>query len=450
MKFIDLFAGLGGFHLGLSELGHECVFASEINKNLREIYSKNFPSTTIAGDITKVDVNKIGDHSILTAGFPCQPFSRAGLRKGFNDKNKGNLFFEIMKIINKYNPEYIILENVETLLRHGGNIKLNKLKNSINTEGETFRTIREMLEKKKYSRGRYEVACQILSPHEFGIPQHRRRLFIVARLRSKGGLKHFEWPNKHDLSKTSIHNEFFKLDKNITDEELNFIKLTKDEKKIFTTWKYFVENFPKNKNLPSFPIWSHEWGATYDYKEKTPYYSSLKELQNKHGMYGQRILSNNKQEILDKYIPRYSQQKTEKFPSWKIRYIEQNRNFYQDNKYYLDKFKSKILNFEFSYQKFEWACKGEKHTFNDKIIQFRQSGLRVSRNRWFPALTTISTQRPYMPFANRKMTVNELSQLQSLQKLKYKPEFNNGAKTAYGNAVNSKIVELIAKNLIIK
>ena len=81
MKFIDLFAGLGGFHLGLEQLGHECVFASEINKNLREIYSKNFPSTKIYGDITKIDINKIGNHNILTAGFPCQPFSRAWIEK---------------------------------------------------------------------------------------------------------------------------------------------------------------------------------------------------------------------------------------------------------------------------------------------------------------------------------------------------------------------------------
>ena len=182
-----------------------------VDSSSGEVYR---PSTKISGDITKVDINKIGDHSILTAGFPCQPFSRAGLRKGFGDENKGNLFFEIMKIINKYHPEYIILENVETLVKHGGNVKKNKLQNSINVEGETFRTIREMLEKKKHSRGRYEVACQILSPHEFGIPQHRRRLFIVARLRSKGGLKHFRWPEKKDLSKTSIHNGYFKIDKN--------------------------------------------------------------------------------------------------------------------------------------------------------------------------------------------------------------------------------------------
>lgn len=450
MKFIDLFAGLGGFHLGLEQLGHECIFASEINKNLRDIYSKNFPKTKIFGDITKVDINEIGHHSILTAGFPCQPFSRAGLRKGFEDENKGNLFFDIMKIVDKYKPEYIILENVETLLRHGGNIRKNNLKNSLQFEGDTFRTIRKLLEKNKYSRGRYEIACKILSPHEFGIPQHRRRLFIVARLKSKGGLRHFSWPEPHDLSKTSIHNGYFKIDKKISNDELKSIKLTVDEKNIFETWQNFVDNFPSEKHLPSFPIWSQEWGATYDFKEKTPFASSLEELQNKNGIFGKKILSENKDEIIEKYIPRYSQQKVEKFPRWKIRYIEQNRNFYLQNKDYLDKFKSKLYNFEFSYQKFEWACKGEKYTLKDKIIQFRQSGLRVSRNRWFPALTTVSTQKPFMPFVDRKMSVYEMSQLQSLQKLKYLPDFNNGAKTAFGNAVNSEIVKLIAEKLIIK
>lgn len=450
MKFIDLFAGLGGFHLGLEQLGHNCVFASEINTNLRKIYLKNFPSTKhVIGDITKVDINEIGSHNILTAGFPCQPFSRAGLRKGFEDENKGNLFFEIMKVVNKYQPEYIILENVETLLKHGGNVEKNDLVNSLNIEGETFRTIRKLLEKNKHQRGRYEIACNILSPHEFGIPQHRRRLFIVARLRSRGGLKHFKWPEKKDLNQTSIHNGYLKLSKKIQKDELNFIKLNKDEQKIYDTWHDFVLNFPKDKELPSFPIWAHEWGATYDFKEKTPFNTSVIELQKKHGVFGKKINGLNKQEILENYIPRYARNDLKKFPNWKIRYIEQNRDFYNLNKEYIDKFKSKIFDFEFSYQKLEWACKGEKKTFEDKIIQFRQSGLRISRDRWFPALTTISTQRPYMPFVKRKMTVHELSQLQSMQNLKFKPEFNNGAKSAYGNAVNSELVKLIAKNLII-
>ena len=298
MKFIDLFAGLGGFHIGLQKLGHECVFSSEINTNIREIYAKNFPSTKkICGDITKVNIKDIGKHDILTAGFPCQPFSRAGLRKGFEDENKGNLFFEIMKIVNKYNPEYIILENVETLLKHGGNVRKNTLKNSINIEGDTFRTIRKLLEKNKYDRGRYEIACNILSPHEFGIPQHRRRLFIVARLKSKGGLKDFKWPEKKDLKKTSIHNGFFKICTKISDEEMNFIKLNNEEQKIYDTWFDFVKFFPKNKNLPSFPIWAHEWGATYSFKETTPYNTPLIKLQNQRGIFGKKIIGSNKEPV---------------------------------------------------------------------------------------------------------------------------------------------------------
>lgn len=449
MKFIDLFAGLGGFHLSLEKLGHECVFASEINQNLRSIYKKNFPSTKqLVGDITKIDIDSLGRHDILCAGFPCQPFSRAGLRKGFSDEGKGNLFFNIMKILNKYHPEYIILENVETLLKHGGNVKKNMLKNSLNLEGETFRTIRKLLEKNKYERGRYEIACKVLSPHEFGIPQHRRRLFIVGRLKSKGGLKGFNWPEVKNVNKTSIHNGHFKLSKKIEPKELECIKLNKNEQLIYNTWHDFVMNFPKGKILPSFPIWSHEWGATYNYKEKTPFSSSINELQKQQGIFGKQIDSANKKEIIENYIPRYAQNETEFFPSWKIKYIDKNRKFYLENKEYLDRFKEKIKDFEFSYQKFEWACMGEKHTFEDKIVQFRQSGLRISRDRWFPALTTVSTQRPYMPFAKRKMTVDELAQLQSLNSLKYKPEFNNGAKKAYGNAVNAEIVEMITKNLL--
>ena len=449
MNFIDLFAGLGGFHIALQELGHKCIYASELNSNLRDVYKKNFPDTKlIVGDILKVDLKKIGNHDILCAGFPCQPFSRAGLRKGFEDENKGNLFFEILKILNLYKPEYLILENVETLLKHGGNVKKNKLNNSLNEEGETFRTIRKLLEKKKFSKGQYEIACKVLSPHEFGIPQHRRRLFIVGRLKSKGGLKNFNWPDKQNISKTSIHNGYFKLSEKISADELDSINLTKNEQVIYDTWHDFVKNFTIDNPIPSFPIWAHEWGATYPYKEETPYASTVESLNNFCGSFGKTIKSDNKEEILVNFIPRYSQTKIDVFPRWKIRYIEQNRLFYLANKEYLDVFKERLKNFEFSYQKLEWGCKGAKHTFNDKIIQFRQSGLRVSKDNWFPALTTVSTQRPYMPFAARKMSVDELSQIQSLQHLKYKPEFNNGAKAAYGNAVNSKIVKLIIKNLI--
>ena len=175
IKFIDLYAGLGGFHQALEKLGHKCVWASEYNLNLRNLYKKNFPNTPIEGDIFKVDLNEIPKHDLICGGFPCQPFSRAGKMLGFEDIKKGNHFFKILEIIDsKKNeaPQYIILENVETILKHN--------------KGETFRFIEDQLTK----RG-YEIDKKILSPHEFNIPHHRRRVFIVCAKKNLGGLENF-------------------------------------------------------------------------------------------------------------------------------------------------------------------------------------------------------------------------------------------------------------------
>lgn len=100
LEFIDLFAGLGGFHIALSQLGCKCVFASELRKDLQDLYKLNFPDTPrVEGDITKVDLASIPHHDILCAGFPCQPFSQAGKRQGFQDKGRGNMFEYICGVI---------------------------------------------------------------------------------------------------------------------------------------------------------------------------------------------------------------------------------------------------------------------------------------------------------------------------------------------------------------
>ena len=176
-RFIDLFAGLGGFHFALSQLGHNCVFASEIREDLRKLYQINFPQTRIEGDITKIDPSDIPAHDILCAGFPCQPFSQAGKRQGFNDeKDRGNLFYTICDIIDFHHPRYIMLENVSNLKGHDG--------------GNTWATIKRMLEERDY-----EVQERILSPHQFGtIPQHRKRIYIVCEHHSFGHLEHFRFP----------------------------------------------------------------------------------------------------------------------------------------------------------------------------------------------------------------------------------------------------------------
>ena len=109
LKFIDLFAGVGGFHQALKSLGHECVYASEINKFAADIYKKNYGIDPLS-DITKVPANEIPKHDILCAGFPCQAFSNAGKKKGFDDV-RGTLFFDIKRILEYHKPKFIILEN---------------------------------------------------------------------------------------------------------------------------------------------------------------------------------------------------------------------------------------------------------------------------------------------------------------------------------------------------
>ena len=172
LKFIDLFAGLGGFHLALKELGHECVFASEINTELQELYEHNHKIKCV-GDINLVDIKKdIPPHDVLCAGFPCQPFSQAGFQRGFRD-DRGNLFYRIMDILEYHKPEFVFLENVPNLKSHD--------------KGNTYKVIHDTLSTL------YDVREDIISPHYFGIPQHRTRFYIVGRLLSKGGLKDFKF-----------------------------------------------------------------------------------------------------------------------------------------------------------------------------------------------------------------------------------------------------------------
>src|SRR5687767_3835646 len=106
MRFVDLFAGLGGFHYALSSLGHECVFASEIDEELRDYYRLNFPTMAahVYGDI-RIDKKHIPAHDILCAGFPCQPFSKSGMQMGLQDETRGTLFHEILEILTKHEPE---------------------------------------------------------------------------------------------------------------------------------------------------------------------------------------------------------------------------------------------------------------------------------------------------------------------------------------------------------
>ena len=148
-QFIDLFAGIGGFHKALETLDGKCVLACEIDKQCQEIYSANFPGTPIKGDITLLNPNAgdeqtfkepVPDHNVLCAGFPCQPFSKAGNRLGLED-TRGTLFYHIAKIIERKRPEYLILENVPNLIGHNEGKTWQTISNVLNDLGYIFDTI---------------------------------------------------------------------------------------------------------------------------------------------------------------------------------------------------------------------------------------------------------------------------------------------------------------------
>lgn len=160
-KFIDLFAGIGGIRLAFEEVGGECVFTSEWDKHCQKVYSDNFGDMP-HGDINLVNIDEIPKHDLLLAGFPCQPFSMAGLKKGFED-TRGTLFFRILEILDLHKPPYILLENVKNLKSHD--------------KGRTY----EKIEKHLQEMG-YHIHTAILNAKDFGVPQNRERIYIVGFL----------------------------------------------------------------------------------------------------------------------------------------------------------------------------------------------------------------------------------------------------------------------------
>ena len=419
LKFIDLFAGLGGFHIALSNLGHECVFASEKNSELISLYKENF-DMDISGDINKVVVEDIPKHDILCAGFPCQPFSKAGNQQGLDDPNNGNFFNKIMEIANYHKTEYIFLENVPNLKTH----------DEKNTWTYIYNTLSE----------KYDVQEQIISPHQLGVPQHRLRMYIVCRLKKEGGLSHFKFP---ELDKNQEHSI-----KSILDEEednSNFVYIKEDTKKQLTVWQEFISHIPKEE-VPSFPIWAMEFGADYPFEETAPAYLPISELKKYKGNFGENISGSNKESVID-CLPIYARTNKEKeFPAWKKNFIRQNRALYQKHKGWIDEWILQIQDYPNSHQKFEWNCGKEGDLIiNDKIVQFRPSGIRVKRPTYSPALVLTTTQIPIFPWLGRYMTINEAAKLQCMSSLKRKPETFR----AFGNAVNVCVVQKIAQNLII-
>lgn len=159
-KFIDLFCGIGGFRIALQRNNAECVFSSDNNANCQKVYNLNFNETP-HGDITQIEYKDIPDFDILTAGFPCQPFSFAGKKLGFEDKTRGTLFFNIIMILETKKPKMFLLENVKGLRTHNGGKTLQIIRESLDALGYTFYTT-------------------VLNSYDFGVPQYRERWYCVG------------------------------------------------------------------------------------------------------------------------------------------------------------------------------------------------------------------------------------------------------------------------------
>ena len=384
LKFIDLFCGIGGFHLGLNNF--ECVYACDIDPKCRFIYEQNF-GIKPEGDIKKIDIKKIPMFDILCAGFPCQPFSKAGFKKGLNDV-RGNSFFDICNIIDIHKPKYIILENVKSLVS--------------NNKGSAWETILDNLDKLDYYTYQTPLVLNVL---HFNTPQNRERVFILCKRKDLGNLLPF--PNVIKSPKANLTRTINSIiDYESVDYNKKFLLSNKlqDVEKI---WNNFLEIlFNENIDVPKFPLWTDWWTNETDLD--TSFYCKNKNC------------------------------------------IDKNKNFYNKNKKILLnwlEFSRECKNWTGVSRKLEWhvGCTHEKPCLKNFLWSVRSSGIRVTKLQYTPTLVT-SIKLIYGP-ESRELTPKELLRLQDFPD-NFKYEEKTISKQI-GNAVNVKVVQKCANFLIL-
>ena len=387
MKFIDLFCGIGGFHIALTKLGHECVFACDIDDDCRDVYERNHKIKP-ASDIKDVKEEELPDFDILCAGTPCQAFSHSGKQLGFEDETRGTLFFDVFRILKHKQPKYFIIENVRNLYGHD--------------KGETWKTIHHHLTELGYDT--YDKPI-MMNPLHLGIPQNRDRVFIVGVMKGCGTLKEYPTYEKKPTSLNSILHK----DGEITREMSKKIKIQDDVLVVLSKWEELVQHF-KNKaerKLPGFPIWTDCWDSDEDVTD---------------------------------------------LPKWKKDFITKNREFFERDRMYLSEWLKEareIPKFMGAMSKFEWQCgdfRAEDSLWT-LLFQFRPSGIRVKRSEYSPALVAM-TQIVHLGSGKRKLTPREVARLQSFPEDFVIHENHAKAYKQFGNSVNTRVVEHIARFLL--
>jgi DNA (cytosine-5)-methyltransferase 1 len=319
------------------------------------------------------------------------------------------LFDHVVAILKHHDPEYVLLENVPNLLKHDS--------------GKTWERVVRLLKAAGYASD-----AQILSPHQFGVPQIRERVYIVAR---RGGLKNFSWPKReehHMLQVSSV------LETNPADAK----PLTQQVIDCLDMWQRFIAQFPKNEFLPTFPIWAMEFGADYPYEEFSPRSMKPAELRKYRGAYGKSLAKIPDDELLAA-LPPYARKDKKKFPEWKVDFIRKNRDLYKKHNNWMGSWRKELLPFPPSLQKLEWNCKGGERDIWKYVIQFRASGVRVKKPTTAPSLIAMTaTQVPIIAWQRRYMTPRECAKLQSMDSLKVLPEASTPAYKALGRVFKIK------------
>jgi len=404
MKFIDLCCGIGGFHQALNNIGMKCVLACDINKECRENYELNYKIKP-SGDLTEIDIATIPNFDVLCAGFPCQPFSKAGQQNGFKD-NRGNLFFDICKIIEHHRPKYVILENVRNLSSHD--------------KGNTWNIIKSRIDELNYYTYKNPV---ILNTLYFGVPQSRERVLILCKRKDLGELQELPSITKKNKKSTSLETIIEKK----CDEKYNITGKMKITEKV---WDEFL-NILNNNNIviPKFPIWTDWWDSDGDNTSVTKYKKQLTEEENK-----TNILKAQK----DFY---------NKYKNW----INKNREFYEKNKQILQPWLNKSRNQKLwlgAVRKMEWQTDCDNLNMSQVLWSPRGSGVRIKNINYSPTLVAMTSMIPVYGPKSRQFTPRECARLQSF------PEdyiIHTDDKISYrqiGNAVNVKMIERSARFLI--
>lgn len=434
-RFVDLFSGLGGFHVALDDLGGEAVFAAEWEPTLNKLYTRNYglPAWSDINDLVSDDDirHEVTEHDVLAAGFPCQPFSKAGDQLGFADTSQGSLFFKVLQILRVKRPLRFILENVPNILKHDGGRTKNTILASLQGLG-------------------YQVDVAHFSPHQFGIPQVRDRAYFVGSL---DGLDEFAWPEKHkqDTSITSVLRNDVPSTRPIPEVTLSAIDM----------WGDFLRRSPASLKMPSFPIWAMEFGATYPYEDETP--AGVWARRTKYGLSGLHVQGSFGEDLdglripeQQELIPSHARRDGDfEFPRWKRTFIRQNREFFHANASWITPWLNawQPWNLPSSFQKMEWNAQGERRDIDDFVLQVRASGVRIKRPTTAPSLIAFTqTQVPILGKnltggKRRYMTPHECAQLQSLGDITL-PENDLHAYKALGNAVNAQVVKAIASSLL--